>query len=309
MKVRKARPEDLDSLTELKRRMPYPGSLFTDEATFYAEACERLKILLQEERPDWRVLVLTQNEQQTGYLVFMADDEHGVTHQLQSLIVDYAVFSFEALEKLTQRARKIVTAFENLYLVTELPAEDKRLQLWFFRCGFRPEQNRAARRFPLGYQGKSSPAYVIRKARQVDLPFILETHAAYPEAYRPAGRDVDLETIEFRYQLTYAAFDLDNDNDTLYFILEEASTKIQAGYMIVKLTPIGLYIYDVAVAPKYGGRGLSAYLIGHAETLAGKEGSVLYGDGSLGTRTIASWHAQMGYTVDTIRFALDCRLT
>ncbi len=134
-------------------------------------------------------------------------------------------------------------------------------------------------------------------------------HSAYSASYRPAGRDTDLESIEFRFQLAYLALDFQN---SLYFILEERATGLQAGYLFLKEGPVygttkSFYVYDVAVAPGFSGRGLSVYLQGLAETIAGQEDALLYGDGSLATPVLSSWHAQMGYTVDTVRFALDCR--
>lgn len=314
MKVRAGRPQDLPELERLKRAMGYPGSVFLDESSYFEAALQRLRESLPrlEELPEWRVLVLVEEEKPTGYLVMVLDDEHGVTHQLQTLILDYAVFSFEALSKLVTRARKIVVAFENEYLVAELAAADQRRQLWFYRCGFRPEQNRSAFRFARGHRGASTPEFAIRPAYQEDLPFILEVHSAYTPAYLPAGRDTDLETVEFRYQLTYAAFDLTRPAEKRFFILEEVASQRAAGYLIVQDGPIfngcpSLYIYDVAVAPAFAGRGLSLYLVGHAETLAGQAGAILYGDASLRTPLLAGWHAQMGYVVDTIRFGLDCR--
>ena len=314
MKVRVGRPEDLPELERLKLAMSYPGSIFLDEESYFQLALHRLRDCLprMQELPDWRVLVLVEEGRPSGYLLFVLDDEHGVTHQLQAVILDFAVFSFEALSTLMARARKTVAAFENEYLVAELPALDKRLQLWFYRCGFRAEQNRAVRRFPLGYRGASSPFYSIRKARPEDLPFILEVHSLYSAAYRPAGRDTDLETLEFRYQLTYLGLDLNSSSGSLYFIMEEVSSGLSIGYIFIREGPVfgstkSFYVYDVALAPAFSGRGLSMYLIGAAETLAGQEGALLYGDGSLATPVIASWHAQMGYVVDTIRFALDCR--
>ena len=240
------------------------------------------------------------------------DHEHGVTHQLQTQLVDYAVFCFEDLRALTERASKIVNAFENDYLVVDLPANEKRHQLWFYRCGFRAEQHRAARRFPRGHRGASSPDFRVRPARAADLPFILEVHSAYSQAYLPSGRDTDLETLEFRYQLTYLGLDLESNDGSLYFVMDEVSSGVSAGYIFIQEGPAfgtlrSYYVYDVAIAPAFAGRGLSRYLIGQAESLAGREGSLLYGDGSLGTSVIASWHAQMGYTVDTLHFALDCR--
>lgn len=314
MEVRKARPEDLPELERLKLSMGYPGSVFYDEKDYFESALARLRDFLArtEELPDWRLLVLLEEGKPSGFLLFVLDDEHGVTHQLQALILDFAVFSFEGLAALVTRAKKTVTAFENEYLVTELPPNDKRTQLWFYRCGFRAEQNRAAQRFARGHRGASSPSYPIRRARPEDLTFILETHAAHSAAYLPGGRDIDLQELEFRYQLLYAGFDLTSEAGSLYFILEEASSGRSAGYMIVQEGPVfgtakSFYVYDVGIAPAFSGRGLSIYLIGAAESLAGQEGGILYGDGSLGTPVIASWHAQMGYVVDSIRFALDCR--
>jgi hypothetical protein len=313
-KVRLAEAEDLPKLETLKLQMSYPGSVFYDEETFYQTALERLRECLprMEDFPDLRLLVLTDDGELVGYLMFEIDHEHGVTHQLQAQILDYAAFSFDALDALTSRAGKIVEAFENEYLVVELAAADKRQQLWFYRCAFRAEQQRVVKHIPRGHQGSSSPDFRVRAAGSEDLPFILEVHSAYSHAYLPGGRDTDLETLEFRFQLTYLGLDMSQDDGSFYFIFEEVSSGTSAGYLFIKEGPVfdsqrSYYIYDVAIAPDFAGRGLSLYLRGAAETLVGQEGGLLYGDGSLGTATIASWHAQLGYQVDSCLFALDCR--
>lgn len=315
-KVRSARPDDLPSLEALKRATSYPGSLFFDEKSYFEVALKRLRDCLPrlKELPEWRVLVVLEDGEIRGYLVFVVDEEHGVTHQLEAHILDFAVFSFEALEALVARLRRIATAFENEYSVVDLPPSDKRLQMWFFRCGFRPEQNRVAKKFCKGHQGAASPEFPVRPARQEDLPRILEIRAAYSHAYLPAGRDMDLEALEFRYQLTYLALDLDGADGSHYLVMEDASSGACAGFIFIQPGPLlgktpSYYIYDIAVAPEYGGRGLSRYLTGAAETLAGQEGALIYGDGTLGTSTLTSWHRQVGLTVDTVRFALKFCLT
>jgi GNAT superfamily N-acetyltransferase len=311
MQVRAGRPEDGPELERLRRARPYTGSVFYSEADWYSTAVERLHDCLGKlaEHPELRLLVTLEQGRPSGYLLFALDDRHGVTQQLQGFVLDCAVFSFEALQALTKRARKLVTACENLYLVAELLATDQRLQLWFYRCGFRAEQNRAVKLIPRGHQGASHPGYRLRNTRPDDLPFILETHASWSSAYRPANRDTELETLEFHYQVTYAGMDLENP---LYFILEEVATGRAAGYIFIQSGFVygknpSYYVYDVALAPAFEGRGLSQYMIGAAETLAGREGALLYGDGSLATPLIANWHKQMGYVVESVRMALDCR--
>lgn len=313
MRVRSARPEDLPELERLKLAMGYPGSVFFDEATYFQTALCRLRdyVTAMQERPDWRLLVLVENGRPGGYLLFVLDDEHGVTHELQAHVLDFAVFSFEGLSTLVARARKIVSAVDNLYLLVDLAPKDKKLQLWFYRCGFRGEQQRVARRIPRGHHGLASPTYRIRSARTEDLPFIVEIHSLYSPAYRPAGRDVDLETLDLRYQLTYLALDLGAEG-SFYLLMEEVSSGLPVGYVFLQEGAVfggekSLYVYDVAVAPAFANRGLSVYLRGAAETVAGQEGAILYGDGSLALPSLASWHAQMGYEVESTRFALDCR--
>lgn len=287
--------------------MSYPGSIVYDEKSWYLRGVDLVTDALagSQERQDWRLFVLIEEHKPSGYFLLVADDEHGVTHELQTLLVDYAVFSYDALERLTQRASKYAAAYENDYLLAELPPEDKRLQLWFYRCGFRPEQQRVVRRIPRGYQGLSSPAYPIRQARDEDRAFILKVHAAYSKAYLPAGRPIDLATVELHYQLLYAAMDFESGHN---FVLEEASSGRPAGYFFIRENPDkSYYVYDVAIAPEFAGRGLSRYMVGHAESLAGREGGLLYGDGSLGSPALASWHAQVGYAVDSVRFALHVK--
>ena len=301
--MRLAQPDDYPQLERLRRARGYFPSVFFDEDQF----CHHGLKLLSEVTPDRRLVVALQQDRVVGDLLLELNDEHGVTHQLQTLVLDFAVSSFDGLKALVNKSVKIAAAYDNEFLLTDLPAGDQRSQLWFYRCGFRGEQNRAALRFPPGHRGPSSPDYRLRQASSDDLPFILETHAAYTSAYVPGSRQVDLAEVEFRYQLTYLTLDL-----TTVFVLEEMATGQLVGYMVVQPGPPArgepsFYLYDVAVSPRFSGRGLSRYLIGAAESIAGQRGGVLYGDGSLGTRTIASWHAQMGYVVDTIRFALDVK--
>lgn len=313
-KVRRAEPSDLGKLEALRSSMAYPGSLLHDEESFFGDALQRLREYLSspEDYPDWRVLLLEDEDEATGYLLFVVDQKHGVTHQLQARLLDYAVFSFEALSALVERARKVVAAFENDYLVVDLPAQDRRLQLWFYRCGFRAEQQRSVKRIERGHQGASTPAFLVRAAGPDDLPLLLEIHAAYTPAYLPAGRDTDLETLEFGYQMTYLALDLEGADGSSYLVLEESGSGALAGYVFLKPGLVfgqtrSYYMYDIAVAPAFAGRGLSKYLVGAAETLTGREGGFLYGDGSFNSPVIANWHKHMGAVHDSTLFALDCR--
>lgn len=311
MKVRLARAEDLPALERLRRAMPYPGSLFLSKADYLERALGRLRDALPrlDQLPDVRVLLLTQQDVPLGYFFLTLDEEHSVTHQLQAELLDFAVFDFEGLARLVKRARKIVSAFENEYLVVDLAAKDQRTQLWFYRCGFRGEQSRVVRYIE---PGRSSPLpleYPIRQARPEDLFFILEVHAAFTRAYRPAGRQVDLEVLESSFQMTYLMLELPNP---LYFVMEEAASGKRVGYLLLKPgEPVAgsqtFYVYDVAVAPEFSGRGLSRYLQVAAENVAAEAGGFVYGDGSLEVASLGSWHGQMGYPVDTIRFGLDCR--
>ncbi len=314
VKVRLAQRADLPKLESLRRAMSDRDSLLHDRESSRQIAIDRLRgyFSQKEELADWQLLVLTTEDEPRAYLLFVVDHEHGVTHQLQAVTLDYAVSTFDHLEALVRRARAVVAAFENEYLVIDLPAADKRHQLWFYRCGFRAEQQRVVKRLPHGHRGASSPSFQVRPARQEDLPFILEVHARNTPAYLPAGREVDSESVEARYQLTYLALDLEGEEGAHYLLMEEKSSGIPAGYIflrpgLVSATRSSLYIYDVAVAPQFASRGLSRYLIGAAETLASELDMTLYGDGSTAVASLVSWHTQIGFTVDSYLYALDCR--
>ena len=312
--VRKARETDLPRLEALRKEVNYPGSVLYDEEAFYRNPLQQVREYLSRisELPDHRLLVLEGAEGVSGYILFAVDEEHGITHQLQGRLLDFAVFSFDDLSLLIDRAAKIVSAFENEYLVVDLLASDKRQQLWFYRCGFRAELQRSVKRIERGYKGSQSPEYLVRTARTEDLPAILEVHSAYTHCYIPPGRDVDAENIAFRYQLTYLAMDISGSDGSKYLVLEERTSGTLAGYVFLKPGLVinevsSYYMYDIAVAPAFAGKGLSEYLVGAAETATGEEGGFLYGDGSLSTPVIASWHAQMGAVHDSTLFALDCR--
>lgn len=314
MKVRRAVPADLPRLEELRRKMSYPKSLFLDEASFYQQGLLLLREFLSQpdEFPDMRLMVLDDNGVLRGFLQYVVDQEHGVTQQRQTRLLNYAILNFDDLQTLITRTARIVTAFENEYLIVDLPACDKRLQMWFYRCGFRAEQQRVAKRIPQGFVGIASPNFRFRAAKTEDLPFILEVHSAYCKAYLPAGRDTDLEALKVRYQLIYLHLDFSGSDGSVYYIMEETSSQASVGYLFIRKGPLygttpSYYIYDVAIVPDYVGRGLSLFMAGVAETLAGRNGAIIYGDGSLGTPLLASWHEQMGYIVDTVQFSLDCR--
>ena len=156
-----------------------------------------------------------------------------------------------------------------------------------------------------------SPEYPVRPTRADDLFFILEVHASFTRAYPPAGRLVDLQALEAGFQLTYLHLDLTTPS---YFVIEEAASGKRAGYLLINPSDLvagarTFYVYDVAIAPEFSGRGLSRFLQAAAESVAAVEGGFVYGDGSLESPALASWHAQMGYSVDTIRFGLPCSET
>lgn len=314
-RIRLARPEDLPKLEALRLAIGYPNTLLYPQGSFIRGAIARLRDCLAkaDELPDWRLLVLTEGDgEPQAYLLFVVDHEHGVTHQLQTVILDYAVPAFSHLEALVGRARKVATAFENEYLVADIPASDKRLQLWFYRCGFRAEQQRVVK--PLEpHPLPPTATYRVRPARAADLAFVLEVLSANARFYLPPGRDVDPETVKLHYQMAYLSLDFESEQEGChYLILEEVSSGIPAGYIFLRpgaVTGAGptLYIYDVAVAPQFANRGLSRYLREAAETQAAASGRLIYGDGSLGVSSMASWHTQLGCVVDSYLYALDCR--
>lgn len=310
-KVRLAQPGDLPQLESLRKQRRDPESLLQSSEAASESAISRLReyFAQREELADWQLLVLLEGEEVRAYLLFAVDHEHGITHQLQAVTLDYAITSFEQLDALSQRARKVVAAFENEYLVVDIAAADKRRQLWFYRCGFRPEQQRVVKQIPAGHRGASTPAFAIRPAVQSDLPFILEVHAHNAKAYLPAGREVDREAVEARFHVTYLMLDLEGEEGAHYLLMEERSSGIPAGYIFLRpgQGPNSLYVYDIAISAAFANRGLSRYLTGAAETLASELGVTLYGDGTLAVSSLVNWHAQVGLTVDSYLYALDCR--
>lgn len=314
MLVRKARETDLPRLQELRRRRGYPGSILYNETIYYQRALQQLGECLGRmgELQDWRLFVVEEQGEAAAYLLFVVDERHGITQQLQARVVDFAVFRLEHLSALLERTVRLVKAFENQYLVVDLLARDQRIQLWFYRLGFRAELKRSVKVIAQGHRGASSTEFILRRVQPGDLPSILEIHTAYLPVYLPAGREVDLRSVELYYQLTYLNLNLDGSDGAHYLLMEERASGAIAGYLFLKpgLTlgeTESFYMYDIAVAPAFARRGLSEYLVGAAETLTGQKGGFLYGDGSLVTPLISSWHAQMGAIHDSTLYGLDCR--
>ena len=259
------------------------------------------------------LIVAEQDDKPVGYAILMLHTVESITQEPQTLFFDWFAPTFGIWEALIGEARRLTRQAEDHYLVVHLQEPAKKEQLWAYRLGFRAELNRVVRHIAPGHRGPRSNRYVARPARESEHLFIIRVNAEYSAVYRPAGRDVDLQTVQAGFLGCYVAMDM-HDKDRRYIILEDTEKHVQAGYIILieHQLPIdkpAFYTYDVAVAPEYMGRGLSLYLCGAAEDLLGDMGGgLIFGDTSLDNIGAVNGDRQLGFIVDSKRWGLDCRL-
>jgi ribosomal protein S18 acetylase RimI-like enzyme len=310
--VRPARPQDLPAAQALCARRVLHDSLFMNAERFRAYTLEHLSnnfARLEAAHEEGRILVAERDGEVVAYVVLLLRTKETITLEMQTLIFDCCVFEFEALAAFLPSMQEIGKNAGDRYLVAHLQQAAKREQLWFYRLGFRPEQNRVVKHIAQGTVGPSHAAYRVRRARKNEHLFIIRVNAEYSALYRPAGRDTDLQTVRTSFFGAYVSLDL-AEPSMHYLILEERATKLPAGYIILvehEMPPgVGpaFYTYDVAVAPEFAGRGLSLYLCGAAETLVGKRGGLIFGDTSLDNKAAVNGDKYLGFHIDSQRWGL-----
>lgn len=310
--VRPARPQDLPDAERLCSVRVLHDSHFMNVDRFRAYTLEHLRnnfARLEDAQNEGRILVAERDGTVVAYVVLMLRTKETITLEMQTLVFDCCVFDFESLAAFLPEMQQIARNAGDTYLVAHLQQAARREQIWFYRLGFRPEQNRVVKHIPKGTVGASSAAYRVRRARKNEHLFIIRVNAEYSALYRPAGRDTDLQVVRTSFFGAYVNLDL-AEKSMHYLILEERATKLPAGYIILVEhdMPAGVgpafYTYDVAVAPEFAGRGLSLYLCGAAETLVGKQGGLIFGDTSLDNKAAVNGDKYLGFHIDSQRWGL-----
>ena len=303
--IRRARAKDYPKIRELCAQKIYYDSLLLPKAELKEFTLQQLRDNFSKHKDT--ILV---NEELTAYLVLLPKTRETITQEMQTLIFDYAIPDFVTLEAFLPHVREIARQAGDSYMVVHLQEQLKKEQIWFYRLGFRPELNRVVKPIPAGHRGPASPRYRARPARQHEHMFLVRVNAEYSAAYRPAGRDTDLQTIKANFLGAYVNLNL-ADQGFKYIILEELETGRAAGYIILiehelPITKtLAYYTYDVAVAPEFAGRGLSLYLCGAAETVLGEQGGgLIFGDTSLDNRAAVNGDRYLGFVVDSQRWGL-----
>jgi hypothetical protein len=315
VRVRLYQPNDYPEILRLSRETTYYDSMFMSKDTLRQNALKLLSEVLPHigQLPNLKLHVVENEGQLVGYMALGFKTVESITKQLQTEVLDLAASSFEALATLIEEARRLTREAAHEYLVVQLQAADQRMQLWFYRLGFRAELNRVVKRIADGFQGEVSPRYVARPAVQIDHFFIVRVNAVFSGSYRPAGRDTDLEIVRMGFLSVYTGIKL-TEPPWHCIILEDLVKGAQAGYVMLNEQALpnsgckGFYTYDTAAAPEYAGRGLSLYLAGAAESEVGRcGGGLLYGDTSVDSLKVVNGDVRLGYTVDSKRFGCDCR--
>ncbi len=303
---------DRGALEQLSRERPaYPSAFLSPPALvdFFVQGIGQA---LEADPKEVEVWLALREQKLVGYLLLILRTKESITEQLQTQVQDYIAPDFEVMQALLDEAAQSARRVQAEYLVIHLSSAAHREKLWCYRLGFRAELNRVVKSIAAGHSGSVSPQYLARPARANEHLFLLRVNAEYSWAYRPAGRDTDLQAISAGFLDCYINLKLDAPG-MHFIILEEVQSRRQAGYIILieyELPPdhgprLAYYTYDVAVAPEFAGRGLSLYLCGAAESVLGQRGGgLLFGDTSLSNVAAVNGDRQLGFQIDSQRFGL-----
>jgi ribosomal protein S18 acetylase RimI-like enzyme len=297
-KVRDAIPGDLEQIISLycaKEYFPSPVRLHPDEEhRAYAVKMMRERGHVLGRDPDLKVfMAIGHDGAPVGYLMLLLNLVETITGERQSLIYDYAVPDDEGsgrmrmMEALYDSALEVVRESDTRYTVVEIAPSDLKGQALFESLGFHKEMHRIIKRAEHhGIVHPDPDPFVVRRAVQGDLMFILLLNAKCGSFTIPTGRDMPRGEIMLRYMSTYMELKLEGNELFTAFIIEDRSAGKPIGYLMYKLNAcdsisgdqIG-YIYDLAIDPDYWGKRATQRIMREGELFLAEQGvTYLVGD-------------------------------
>lgn len=255
--------------------------------------------------------VLEEAGKVVGFLLLQRHEVESITREKQSLLCDYHAQSWEQFAFLMEQARAFTAQGGDTFLIGWNYSDSRQKAEWLERFGFRRELVRAVKVVPAGCRGYEHPDYRMRPATTNDTTFIMRLVAENSPIYCPAHRDVDIAKVQAGFVNAYSSLGLRNKKK-MPLIFEHKESEEPVGYLIVEPgRAVGpdkrliLYIYDIALAPELGRRGLSRALCGAGETLlGGMGGGVYYGDISADNVPALGAQKSIGFEVDSVRWGL-----
>lgn len=309
IQIRPARPEDREAFLKfvVKHKVyePYPlRGLSSDSQKIAHVSSYRAYWDLDWSAQRFQVLLAERAGALEGYAVLRGDLLDGVTHQPQTVIFDYWASSRALIGQLFQAVESVAGAFGTDHLVVEVgPANDLDKQ-FLESIGFTAEIHRVAHRAQAWEPPEDSP-FRCRPALQSDSLFVTHLNARSLPVVVPPGRPKDLDEVTMDFMAHYSSLQLADDPDLLVLILQHG--RRQAGYLILQRgVPDAslVYVYDIAIEPKYQGQGAAQYLVKSGSHAAFLEGfAALTGDiSATNPRALRTAIHGLGFEVERHRY-------
>ncbi|MDQ7821185.1 MAG: GNAT family N-acetyltransferase [Candidatus Eremiobacteraeota bacterium] len=319
--VRDAVAGDLEAIISLYCRKEY----FPSPVRAHAEEEHRAyAVRMMRERghflgndPDLRVFMAISGGEPAGYLMVLLNLVETITGERQALLYDYAFSDAgrgrDMMELLYGRALEVIKERGVPYAIVEVaPADRKGLEL-FESMGFRMEMHRIIKKAErLVITVPDPDPFVVRKAVQGDLMFVILLNQSCGSFTIPPGRDMPRGEIMVRYMKAYMELKLDENDLFTAFIIEDRAAEKPIGYLMYKLNAcdsmtgdrIG-YIYDLAIDPAYWGKRATQRIMREGErSLAERDITYLVGDISHDNqRALKTAVKSLHFTEESVRWA------
>lgn len=308
-KVREIVVEDQAQVLELCRSRPFPDTAFRhpEKTRQGALALVEQAFPLLGSDPKTRALGLFEGEQLMAYTLFRTGEIESITREPQTVMGDYYTPEQEQFEALFSESKKVASSAGDHYLVFDLFSDSPQLEPWAQSLGFVPELIRVVRQVTPDHKGASDDRFRVRRAKELELLFIIKLVSQNSPLYRPAGRTIDPAKLQQGFVNSYSSLSA-RDNKKVPLLIESVEGGQPLGYLIVEpnRVPGGeltLYIYDIAVLPETRGQGLARYLLGGGESLLARMGGgVFYGDISADNTPAVKTQQALGFSIDSTRY-------
>lgn len=218
-----------------------------------------------------------------GYFLLQLDSIESITGVNQAYIKEFAVdraYSRKEILGLLFEEASIIASRENLdYIAVEMSEGDTDGVESLVISGFTKEICRLIKKVEkYDKVSMGHDLYIIRRACNSDIFFILWLNAQCGSFTIPEGRSVLKSDVMLRYMNVYADLVLEDD-ELIALIIEEKQQEKSAGYLLIKTDSYDFligenvaYIYDLSIHPDYWGKRATHRIIRQGENILKDKG-------------------------------------
>ncbi|MFA5506037.1 MAG: hypothetical protein WC314_21290 [Vulcanimicrobiota bacterium] len=313
LEVRPLRFEDREDLRTFCEQREYPDSVFASP-----ELARRLT--LEDFEPAFES-VMAQDEifslvavlrgKIVGYVLGRLNETESITQDPQTEIINYSVSAQPVFHMLMAESVRLAREAGDHYLVCHTTETQEREKRWAEAFGLKTELYRTYMTVKAGESFPSHPEYLVRRARDHEMLFVMSVVANHSPAYIPAHRPVDKKAVQAGFVDSYSSI-RSNDKKKVPLVLYHKPSGDLLGYMILMPQrlfrgrgPLAMYMYDIAIGSLGEGKGLSRWLaLGSKALMAKMGGGLLFGDVSPENKLALSATLALGSRIDSRRWGI-----